>query len=208
MKAVQVGGTWLAIASFLMIAALAFHGPIAPDLSDQMTRIADAATQWSVAHWAAAAALSLYAVAGLLVLSARSRLTEGWWTSTAWAVIPVAALWIMTTAVAETTVVAEAALSGKTETFEAWWSFAEGKATGFAFMALAVAVIAANEARSSEGATPPWTAWTGAAAGAASFAGWALGMWFGVAAGNVLWVVSSILMSVWTFWFGAVLMRS
>jgi hypothetical protein len=44
-------------------------------------------------------------------------------------------------------------------------------------------------------------------AGGASFAGWALGMWFGVGVGNLLWVVATIVMSVWTLWFGVVLMR-
>lgn len=79
---VRVGGAWLAIASFLMIVVLGFHGPIDPDLNVQMTRIADAAIRWSVVHWLAAAALSLYAVAGLVVLTSRSRLTGGWWTMT------------------------------------------------------------------------------------------------------------------------------
>src|SRR5215211_5927684 len=134
-KAVQVGGVWLAIASFLMIVALGFHGPIADDLNDQMTRIAESTIRWSVVHWIAAAALTLYVVTGLVVLTGRSRLTDGWWTMTAWAVIPVAALWAMTTAVAEATVVANAAVSGSTETFEAWWAFAEGKANGFAVLA-------------------------------------------------------------------------
>lgn len=207
-NAVRVGGAWLAIASALMIVVLAAHGPIAPDLNDQMTRIADAAIRWSVVHWAAAAALSLYAVAGLLVLTSLSRLTEGWWTMTAWAVIPVGALWTVTTAVAETTVVANAAASGSNETFEAWWAFAEGKGNGFAFLALAVALIAGSEARAAAGATPGWAARTGMIAGIASFAGWALGMWFGVGFGNLLWVVASIVMSVWTLWFGAGLMRT
>jgi hypothetical protein len=36
-RAVQVGGAGLAIASFLMIAALGLHGPIAPELHHQMT---------------------------------------------------------------------------------------------------------------------------------------------------------------------------
>ncbi len=36
-KAVQVGGTWLAIASFLLIVTLGFHGPIAPDLNVGVT---------------------------------------------------------------------------------------------------------------------------------------------------------------------------
>jgi hypothetical protein len=204
---VQAGGMWLAIASLLMVAVLVFHGPIAPELNEQMMRIAGAAVRWSVVHWVAAAALSLYAVSGLLILTSRSRLVDGWWTSTAWAVIPVGALWTVTTAVLETTVVSDAAVSGKTETFEVWWAFAEGKATGFAFLALAVAVIAGNEARVSEGATPAWSAWVGSVAGVASFAGWALGMWFGVDGGSLLWVVSSVVMSVWTLWFGFALTR-
>lgn len=206
--ATRVGGTWLAIASCLMILGLAIHGPIAPDLSDQMARIASRPTAWAVAHWIAAAALSLYAVAGLVVLTSGSRLTEGWWTTTAWAVLPVAALWTLTTAVVEATVVTNAALSGNTEVFAAWWAFAEGKATGFSFLAVAVAVIAGNEARSVEGVTPAWSAWTAMVAGLASFTGWALGMWLGIGLGSFLWLASSLLMSVWTVWFGIALSRS
>ena len=206
--AVRVGGTWLAIASALMIAVLALHGPIAPDHNVQLTRIADGSTVWSVAHWIAAAAFSLYAVAGLVVLTSETRLTEGWWTMTAWAVLPVGALWTLTTAVAEATVVANAAVSGNSEVYEAWWAFAEGKANGFAFLALAVAVIAGNDARSAEAATPAWSASTAVVAGVASFTGWALGMWFGIGFGSLLWVASSILMSAWTVWFGVALSRS
>ncbi len=206
--AVRVIGTWLAIASVLIIATLVLHGPIAPDLGDQMRKVADGPVRWAVAHWVAAAALSLYAVTGLLVLTSGSRLTESWWTLTAWGVLPVGALWTMTTAVAEATVVANAAASGNVETFEAWWAFAEGKATGFAFVALAVAVIAGNEARSSERATPAWSARIAMVAGVVSFAGWALAMWFGIGLGSLFWLAASILMSVWTFWFGVALLRS
>lgn len=207
-KALEVGGTWLAIASFLMVVVLLFHGPIAPSLDDQMAKIAGAAFRWSVVHWIAAAALSLYAVSGLVVLTSHSRLTESFWTMTAWAVVTIGALWTMTTAVAETTVVADAAVSGSTETFEAWWAFSEGKASGFALLALAVTVIAGNEARASMGATPTWSAWTAVIAGVGSFSGWALGMWFGLRLGGLLWVVASIVMSAWTLWFGVVLMRT
>jgi hypothetical protein len=45
-------------------------------------------------------------------------------------------------------------------------------------------------------------------AGVASFAGWALGMWFEAGIGSLLWVASSIVMSLWTLWFGVMLMRS
>lgn len=58
-EAVRVGGAWLAIASFLMILALGLHGPIAADPGEQMTRIAEGAVRWSIAHWIAAAGLSL-----------------------------------------------------------------------------------------------------------------------------------------------------
>ena len=157
--AVRVAGTWLAIASSLLIAALVVHGPLAPDLSHQMKKIADGAMAWSMIHWVSAASLSLYAVTGLIVLTSGSRLAEGWWTMTAWAVLTVSALWTMTTAVVEATVVTNAAVAGAKEMFEAWWAFAEGKASGIAFFALAVAVISGNEAQSSERAVPAWSAW-------------------------------------------------
>lgn len=32
-------------------------------------------------------------------------------------------------------------------------------------------------------------------------------MWLGIAVGNLIWVVASILMSLWTLWFGLALMR-
>ncbi len=206
--AVRVAGTWLAIASSLLIAALVVHGPLAPDLGDQMKDVAGRATAWSAIHWVSAASLSLYVVTGLIVLTSGSRLAAGWWTMTAWAVLTVSALWVMTTAVVEATVVTNAAVAGARETFEAWWAFAEGKASGIAFFALAVAVISGSEAQSSERAVPAWSAWIAMVAGVASFAGWALGRWFGVDLGNLLWVASSVLMSVWTLWFGVALMRS
>jgi hypothetical protein len=206
--AVRVAGTWLAIASSLLIAALVVHGPLAPDLSDQMKKIADEARTWSVIHWVSAASLSLYAVTGLIVLTSGSRLAEGRWTMTAWAVLTVSALWTMTTAVVEATVVTNAAVAGAKEMFEAWWAFAEGKASGIAFLALAVAVISGTEAQSSERAVPAWSAWIAMVSGIASFAGWALGRWFGIDFGNLLWVASSVLMSVWTLWFGFALMHS
>ena len=207
-NAVRVGGTWLAIASALIIAVLALHGPIAPDHAVQMTRIADRATVWKVAHWMAAAAFSLYAVAGLILLNSETRLTDAWWTMTAWAVVPVGALWTLTTAVAEATVVASAAVSGNSEVYEAWWAFAEGKANGFAIMALAIAAIAGNDARSVERVTPTWSALIAMVAAVASFFGWALGMWFGIGLGGLLWVASSILMSAWFVWFGVAISQA
>jgi hypothetical protein len=207
-RSIRVGGTWFAIASFLMIVVLVLHGPISPDLGEQMTRVSDMVLKWSVAHWIAAAGLSLHAVAGLVILTSQSRLTGGWWTTTAWAVIPIAALWTLTTAVAEATVVSDAARYGNREVFDVWWAFAQGKANGFAFLALAVAVIAGNEAQSAERAVPVWSAWIAIIASVVSFTGWALGMWFGMGLGGVIWVISSILMSAWSVWFGVALARS
>jgi len=205
--AIRTAGGWLAAASLLMIAVFALHGPLAPDLVEQMTRISTAPDKWRVAHWLAAASLSFYAMTGLLVLSAGSRLTISGATRSAWAVVSIGALWTLTTALAEATAVTAAAIEGRREAFEAWWAFAEGKATGFAFVALAVAVIAWHEFRSSDPATPRWAAGIGAVGGVASFAGWALGMWLGVAAGSLLWVVASMIMSAWTLWFGLELVR-
>lgn len=204
---VRTAGGWLAAASLLMIAVFALHGPISPDMGEQMARIAAAPNRWRVAHWLAAASLSFYAMTGLLALSARSRLTASGATLSAWTIVSIGALWTLTTAIAEATVVTAAAIAGNRETFEAWWAFAEGKATGFSFVALAVAVIAWHESRHSDRVTPQWAGLIGAVAGLASIGGWALGMWLGMAAGSLIWVAASVVMSGWTLWFGLELVR-
>ena len=205
--ATRTVGGWLAAASLLIIAVFALHGPLSPDLGEQMRKIAAAPDRWRVAHWLAAAALSFYAMTGLLALSAGSRLTMSGATRSAWAVVSIGALWTLTTALAEATAVTAAAIAGRREAFEAWWAFAEGKATGFAFVALAVAIIAWAESRSPDPATPRWAAGVGSLAGVTSFVGWALGMWMDVAAGSMLWVAASMVMSAWTFWLGLGLAR-
>ena len=206
--AMRVAGSWLSIGALLLTAALAFHGPPSPVMAEQMQIIAEGSTRWSIVHWAAAAALSSFAIAGLIVLASGSRLTAGWATMTAWAVLSVGALWTMTTAVAEATVITHVATSGNQELFEAWSKFSEGKANGFAFLALAVAAIAADEARNPGGVKPAWAAWIGTVVAVTSLFGWVLGSWFGIGIGGLVWVVSSLVMSLWLLWFGLTLARA
>ena len=201
-------GAWLTLASLLMIAALLFHGPIAPDLGDQMTRIAASPGRWTVVHWTAAGALSSFAIVGLIALGGGPRLNQDWQTISAWSVLTVGALWTTATAVSEATVISDAAISGEREVFETWWALGEGAANGFAFLALAVAMIAARERRSSAPFVPGWSASIGAVAGLTSFVGWALGSWFGQGFGSVLWVVASVAMSGWTLWLGVAMLRA
>lgn len=204
----RAAGGWLALASILLVVTLASHGPLAETPREQMAAIADGAARWGVVHWIAAISLTMFAVAGLLVLTAGSRLTGNPWTLSAWAVVPVGALWTVTTAVAEVTVVADAAVSGQSARFDAWWAFAEGKAAGFTFMALSVAVIALHEMRSARPHVPPWASAVGAIAGIASFGGWALGTWLGIWPGSPIWVVASLVMALWTLWLGVAMLRS
>jgi hypothetical protein len=122
----------------------------------------------------------------------------------AWAVLPVGALMTVSTAISEATVIFDAAVTGNRAVFESWWVFAEGMGNGFAAMALAFTAIAGNETRTS-GVTPRWASGIATVAGAASFAGWVLGSWLGVAIGGLVWVVSSLMMCVWLVWFGLAL---
>jgi hypothetical protein len=204
-SATRAAGVWLAVSAILLAGVFVGHGPIHPDMGTQMERIAASPLQWAIVHWAAAASLSLFAVAGLIILTARSRLTEEWWTISAWAVVTVGGLWTMTTAVVEATVVADAAASGDLAIYEPWWAFSEGKANGFAFLALAMAAIAANEARASRAAVPAWSSWIAVAAGLGAFLGWVIGMWLGFEAGSLLWAASSFVMALWILWFGLAL---
>jgi hypothetical protein len=198
----RVAGAWLALAAIILAVALVFHGPIAPDHDVQMQRIADGSLRWAIVHWAAAVALSCFAIASFIALTAGSRLTQAWWTLSAWALLPVGALWTVTTAVAEATVIYDAAITGERAVYESWWMFAEGNGNGFAAMALAFTVIAATEARMKDGITPIWASSIAALAGLVSFAGWALGMWLGLPFGSPIWVVGSIVMCLWLVWFG------
>lgn len=200
-------GIWLAFGSIVLAAALAFHGPPSPDLGDQMHHIADGSLRWSVVHWSAAAALSAFAMAGLIGLACGSRLTREWWSVSAWAVLPVGAFMTAATAVAEATVIFDAAVTGNRDVFDAWWPFAEGMANGFAFMALAFTVIAVGELRSAQPATPAWAAGLAALAGATSFVGFALGSWLDIGIGGAIWVVSSLVVCLWLAWFGVALAR-
>lgn len=204
----RTAGGWAAVAALVLTVSLAIHPPPSPVLSEFMTIIADAGTTWVVAHWLAAVGLSFFVVASLLVLTAGSRLTASSWTFSAWALLPVGAMWVMTTAVAEATVIADAAATGNVVTFEAWEGFAKGKSMGFLAIALSVAVIAAAEARAAGATTPRWAAWTASVAGVTAFMGWTVMLVGGVTAGGPVWLVSSLVFGLWFVWFGVGLVRT
>ncbi len=206
--AMRAAGGWLAIGSVLWVGAFALHPPPSPDMGEFMAIIADSGVIWVAVHWVVAVALSLFVVASLIVLGAGSRLTRDWWTMSAWAVFPVGALWILTAAVAEATVISHAAIADDMGTFGAWQLFAEGKAMGFVSLALAVAVIAGNEARISEAAIPAWASWIAVGAAVTALAGWGSGVVLGIGLGGLVWVVSSLVIGLWTIWFGVALMRA
>ena len=72
----RVAAAWLAGASLLLALALSFHGPLHPNLEVQMTHIGESASRWAAVHWTAAAAFSCFAIAAVLVLVSRSRMTS------------------------------------------------------------------------------------------------------------------------------------
>lgn len=205
---VRVGGSALALGALLLAGGFALHPPPATDPAEFMATVADSPTRWVAAHAVTAIALSLFAIAGLVTSTARSRLTRTWWTTTAWAVLIVSALWVTTAAVVEATVIAEAAAAGDAATFDVWSPLAEAHSAAFLFFVLAVAVIAGSEARSADRSTPAWAAWIGAVAAVASFAGMILVFALGIASGGLVWVGSTIVMSLWLGWFGAAVARS
>ena len=204
----RAAGAWLAAASILLALALMFHGPLHPDPEVQMMHIAESASRWAAVHWTAAAALSCFAIAAVLVLVSHSRLTSTRMTISAWAVVLIGALWTLATAVTEVTVIADLAESRNLAQFEPWWSFAQGYGNGFAILAVAVAVIAWNEYRDPHRILPKWSTAVGAGAGLASFSGWTLGVWLDIRPANLMWLLASGVMCVWLAWLGTVLART
>jgi hypothetical protein len=204
----RAAGAWLFGASLLLAFTLSFHGPLHPDPEVQMMHIAESASRWAAVHWTAAAALSCFAVAAVLVLVSHSRLTRTPLTISAWAVVLVGALWTLATAVTEVTVIADIAQARNIAQFKAWWSYAQGYGNGFAMLAVAVAVIAWSEFGDSHRILPKWSAAVGSGAGLASFAGWVLGVWFDIRPANLIWLIASGVMCVWLAWLGSVLART
>jgi hypothetical protein len=204
----RAGGAWLVVGSVLGVASLVLHPPPSADLAVFMATIADDPTRWALVHWVGALAVSSFVVAGLLVLTAGSRLTRTWWTASAWALLVVAGLWVTTAALAEATVIAAAAAAGDTSTFEAWLRFADAHDFGFVAIGTAIAAIAVNEARAAPRTTPTWAAWVGAVAGMVVSVAFVLGLGVGIEAAIPAWLVSLIVMLLWTGWFGVSLVRS
>lgn len=205
---IRAGGAWLAIGAIAFIASLLLHAEPAPDPAGFMANIAAAPTQWVIAHWLAAIAATLFVIAGLLVLTADSRLTQQWWTVTAWAVVTVGSLWIVSTALIEATVVTAAAVGGDTATFVEWQRFGQALAMAFVALTPAVALIALNEARTGPATTPVWASWLGAIAGLVAGVAFALLVGVGVAMAGIVWIPATLVMSVWVGWFGVSLARA
>lgn len=210
-SAIRTAGGWLVAGAIVWVLSLAMHPPPPPGTAAFMNLIAATGLRWVVVHWLAAIAMSIFVVASLLVLTSRSRLTRDPLGRTAWAVLPVASLWVITTAVAEATVIADAAAAGDLATFEIWHAFAEGSAMGFLAIASSVGLIALNEARQARhtrAATPTWAAWAATVAGAVGVTGWVLGPILGIPAGGPMFVISSVAFGLWLLWFGIGLVRA
>lgn len=204
---VRAGGAWLALGALAFFVGILLHPPPPSDPNAFMATIAADPTRWMAAHWVSAVAVFLLSGAGLVVLASRSRLTDRPATASAWAGLVVAGLWIATAAIVEATVITRAAVAGDTATFAAWQPFAEAHAAAVVVVGLAAATIAWNEARAADPATPRVASWVGAAAGVLSATGFVLGVGLGVALGGPLWLVSTLALSLWTFWFGLALAR-
>lgn len=204
----RTAGGWLAAGSLLLVVGFALHPPPSPDQRAFVATIADGPLRWTLAHAATALALVAFAVTGLVVLTAGSRLTRRWWTTSAWAVLVVSALLVTTAAVVEATAITRAAVSGDVATFETWSTFAEPYSAAFLGVLLAVAAIAGTEARSATPTTPAWAAWTGAVAAVVAAAGMVLVFVAGVAAAGVVWLAATLATGLWTLWFGVALARS
>lgn len=205
---IRTAGAWLGFGGLAFVVGLLLHAPPSADTGQFMATIANGPTQWMAAHWISAIAISSIIVGGLLVLTSDSRLTEKGVTTSAWAVLIVAGVVLLTAALTEATVSTAAAVAGDTATFEAWQAFAEGHAIAFVFVGLSVAVIAGNEARGRYGMTPGWVSWIGAAAGILAPLGFVLGVGVGIAIGGIAFIVFSIVLSLWLVWFGIGLARA
>lgn len=205
---VRVGGGLLAIGSVFVVVGFLLHPSVSGDQSEFVATIAENSSVWAVAHGVVAVGLAAFTVAGLLLLTAETRLVEHWWTMVAWPVLVVSALLVTTAAIVEGTVIAEAAVDGDTATFETWTAYTDVLSAVFLVFLLSVAVVAGNEARSAVHATPVWASWLAVLAAVVSAAGMVTVFVLEVGAAFIVWQAATTVTGLWTLWFGLVLARS
>lgn len=199
----RASGAWLAAGALLLMAALILHPAPETETDAFMAQIAGEGDTWVAVHWLAATALSFLVIASLLALTA----SQSPLAASAWAILAVGALWTVMDALAEATVIAEAAAGGDQATFTAWHAFAKGTAMGFAVLGLAVAGLGWNEARAGT-VLPRWAALSVLPVGVAVFTGWILGPVLGIPFGAPLWLVASLVLTAWLTLYGAGSARS
>lgn len=193
---------WLSTGAGLLSAALVFHGPPDPDLTVQLHHVADGSHRWSIVHWTAAVSLFLLSGAAFLALFGRAAGEALPGHPGAWMVMALGALATFTTAVTEAAVVAKAANAGDQATFDTWWAFSGGMANGFFALAIATGLIALSVVRDDQRQIPIWASVAGTASGFLSAFGWVLDEHMGIGIGGPIWLISTLVMSLWLVWFG------
>lgn len=203
----RAAGVTLVAAALAFVVGLAFHPPPSPNPAEFMAMIAADPTRWVAAHWLSAISLAGFAIAGLIVLTARSSLTDHWSTVVAWAVFVVSAVWITNAALSEATAVTAASVAGDSAAFEVWQAYAGAYSVAFIGFGGAVAIIAAQHARDPHGLTPRWAAGLGAVVSGVAVVAYLLNFAVGVALAGPVWLGTTFVMSLWLLWLGIALTR-
>jgi len=193
---------WLGTGASLLSLALVFHGPIDPDLTKQLHKVADGSHRWAIVHSGAAVALFLISGSAFLTLVARAAGETVAGHPGAWMVMALGALTTFTTAVAEATVVSGAAHHTDQATFDTWWAFSSGMANGFFALAIATGFIALAQLRSGASDMPRWAVRIGTTSGFVSAIGWSLGQHLGIWIGGPVWLVSTLVMCLFLAGYG------
>lgn len=166
MGGIRIAGVWIALFALLTLVSLSIHplGEEALDNAQTMQVIRASTAQWRASHFLYGLAFLFGSVAGLVVLTSHSRLTDSGLGIAGWSMVTIANIPVSLGALVESTVIADVALANDLEAFDLWYSGFLGTTIAlFPVTLIGIFLITMQEIRI---ASPLLPRWASAVAGA------------------------------------------
>ena len=205
---VQAAGILLTIGALLFVVGLFAHPPESVDAATALATTARTAGTWRAVHGLITAGSAFVAAGALLVLGARTRLTDTGLGTAAWALLAVALVVFIPVPALEATVAVDTALAGDAASFGLIGAVTVGLVQTVPLLLAAIAAIAFTEARRAPSPTLKGAAAVGGLLALVTLGIGAAFLWFGYGAAGGYINQLFALAFLWPVLLGITLARS
>ena len=159
MGGLRVAGVWMVLFGLLSLVGLAIHpaGEEALQRAQTMQVIRASTAAWRVSHFLFGLGFLFGSMAGLVVLTNRSRLADAPSGIAGWSMVAIANIPVSLGGLLEATVIADVALANDPQAFDVWYGGFLGTTTALLAVSLVgIFLIAVYEIRAASPLLPRW----------------------------------------------------